>query len=54
MARNSGKKVSFFKSVTLTYKCGCKHDFPKINVLMIDKEREFASRVKCKDCCKND
>lgn len=52
MSTSKGKKVKIFKAITLTYKCGCKHDFLKINVLEIDQQREFASKVRCRDCIK--
>jgi hypothetical protein len=52
MATNKSNKFQVFKPITLTYKCGCKVDFPKVNVLEIDQQREFASKVRCKDCIK--
>lgn len=50
MTTSKNKKVSFYKEVTLVYRCGCHQDKVKVNVLRIDIEQQFASRVKCKDC----
>lgn len=47
------RKVQLFRKVTLTYKCGCKLDVPKINVLEIDQQLEFARKVRCGDCVKS-
>jgi hypothetical protein len=52
MATHKTSKVQIFKSVTLRYKCGCFKDVKKMNVIEIDKQMEFASKVRCEECCK--
>jgi hypothetical protein len=53
MSFNQSRKVSLFTALTLTYECGCKVDVKKVSLMMVDKELEFASKVRCGECVKN-